>query len=176
MRSALLLALAVGLGSSLHAQSPDLSGTWTFDADRSRPAESAVYAGIAAGGPPKTLHITQTASGQLVIESEMNEGHSRFYLPGAKSSTPAGQGGSVSMTTRWEGGVLVAEGRQDSPTGASASVRETITLGEGGRTLTVEITMGAGETAPATSTLSYRKSDAVPPCESWPTPCKRAPR
>ncbi len=53
----------------------------------------------------------------LVIESQINEAHVRIYRPGRKTSTPAGQGGAVTMTTKWEGRALVSEGAMKAPNG-----------------------------------------------------------
>ena len=125
--------------------------------------------GLIPAGAPKTLHITQAANGTLVIESQINEGHSRIYKPGRESSTPAGQGGAVTVTSKWEGKNLVSEGAFKAPNGDTTTVREVLSLIDG-RQLTLEVTTPAG-----TSALHYSKATDVGPCETWPTPCKRFP-
>jgi hypothetical protein len=171
-----LLSFIVGVAgvAPVFAQAPDFSGTWRLDRSISRVDPSAAFAGLIASGAPDTLHITQPANGTLIIESQINEGHSRLYRPGGQTSTPAGQGGSVTMTSRWESRALVSEGRQELPSGASAAVREVIALTADGNALTIEITttVAAGKSV---STLTYTRTRDVGPCGSWPTPCKPPP-
>ena len=72
---------------------------------RARSIATAGIIGLIPAGAPKTLHITQPANGTVVIESQINEAHVRIYRPGTETSTPAGQGGAVTMTTKWDGTV-----------------------------------------------------------------------
>jgi len=116
MRSVTLAALTI-MGASLSAQAPDFSGTWALDAEKSEVIATAGIIGLISAGAPKTLHITQPANGTLVIESQINEAHVRIYKPGRESSTPAGQGGAVTMTTKWSGQVLMSEGAMKAPNG-----------------------------------------------------------
>jgi len=157
------------------AQAPDLSGTWKLDAQQSRISPDAGLAGLIAAGAPETLHVTHPANGTLIIESQINEGHVRIYTPRAKSSTPVGQGGSITMTSRWDGGTLVSEGTQESPSGTSTlvkQVKEVISLSADGRTLTIGVTT-TGPAGTNASTLLYARTQGVGHCQSWPTPCKR---
>ena len=117
MTRSLAFAALVIMGASLSAQTPDFSGTWALDAEKSRVTATAGIIGLISAGAPKTLHITQPANGTLVIESQINEAHVRIYKPGAQTSTPAGQGGAVTMTTKWEGRALVSEGAMKAPNG-----------------------------------------------------------
>ena len=161
--------------ASLHAQAPpDLAGTWRLDESRSKVVATAGIMGLISAGAPKTLHITQPANGTIVIESQINEGHSRIYKPGRESSTPAGQGGAVSMTTKWDGKTLVSEGTLKAPNGDITPVREVVSLSADGKVLTMEVvTTPVGHTEKASSTLVFTKITDVGPCETWPTPCKR---
>ncbi|MGH9217895.1 MAG: hypothetical protein ACRD1W_01255, partial [Vicinamibacterales bacterium] len=102
-------------------------------------------------------------------ESQVNEGHSRIYKPGRESSTPAGQGGAVTVTSKWEGKALVSAGAFKAPNGDATTVREVLSLTDP-KQLTLEVTTPAG-----TSSLHYIKITDVGPCEAWPTPCKRFP-
>ncbi len=129
--------------------------------------------GLISAGAPKTLHITQPANGTLVIESQINEAHVRIYKPGAQTSTPAGQGGAVTMTTKWEGRALVSEGAMKAPNGDTTTVKEVVALSADGKVLTIEINTAAA--AKAASTLVYTRITSVGGCETWPTPCKRSP-
>ncbi len=160
------------------AQAPDFSGTWRLDTERSRIAPTAGLAGLAAAGAPAALHVTQPANGTLVIESQINEGHARLYKAGTRIVTPVtvGPGGSVAMTSKWDGRTLVSEGTRESSSGTSPSVqvKEVIGIAADGQTLTIEITT-TGPDGPSTSTLIYTRMVDVGPCTTWPTPCKSPP-
>lgn len=166
----MLLSLVVA-SASLHAQSPDFSGTWRLDEAKSNVVATAGIIGLIPAGAPKTLHITQPANGTLVIESQINEAHVRIYKPGRESSTPAGQGGAVTMTTKWEGKALVSEGALKAPNGDTTAVTEVVSLSADGKELTMDVTTSAAEKA--SSKLVYTKITDVGTCETWPTPCKR---
>ncbi len=164
--------LAVTLAAvPLSAQTPDLSGTWALDAARSEVVATAGFTGLISAGAPKTLHITQPANGTLVVESQVNEAHVRIYKPGMQTTTPAGQGGAVTMTTKWERGSLISEGTMKAPNGDTTTLSEQVSISADGKVLSVRITTSAAEKA--TSTLTYTKSTVLGPCEGWPTPCKR---
>jgi hypothetical protein len=158
---------------SLSAQAPDFSGTWALDAEKSQVTATAGIIGLISAGAPKTLHITQPANGTLVIESQVNEAHVRIYKPGAQTSTPAGQGGAVTMTTKWDGRALVSEGAVKAPNGETTSVKEVVALSADGKALTIEINTAG--VAKAASSLVYTRITSVGGCETWPTPCKRSP-
>jgi hypothetical protein len=173
-RPAWTLVVALALAASAAAQAPDFSGTWKLDTARSKVTPAATIAGLIPNGAPPILHVTQPANGTLLVESQINEGQSRIYKPKAKTSTQAGQGGTVTMATTWNGRTVVAEGMTEAPNGARAAVKETFTLSADGKTLTVDVvTTADGQTH--TSTMTYARIQSVGPCESWPTPCKRAP-
>lgn len=165
-----LVALVIASTVSLSAQAPDFSGTWALDAEKSKVTATAGIIGLISAGAPKTLHITQPANGTLVIESQINEAHARVYKPGAQTSTPAGQGGAVTMTTKWQGRTLVSEGALKAPNGETTGVKEVVALSADGKVLTIDVT-----TAAAASTLVYTRITSVGGCETWPTPCKRSP-
>lgn len=165
----LIIAFALVGSISLSAQGPDFSGTWRLDEAKSKVLATAGMFGLIPAGAPKTLHITHPANGTIVIESQVNEGHSRIYKPGRESSTPAGQGGAVTVTSTWEGKSLVSNGAFKAPNGDTTTVREVLSLVDG-KQLTLEVTTPVG-----TSTLHYTKITDVGPCETWPTPCKRFP-
>jgi hypothetical protein len=163
----------VWAGSVVSAQSPDFSGTWQLDEAKSKVTATAGIVGLIPAGAPKMLHITHPANGTVVIESQVNEAHVRIYKPGRETSTPAGQGGAVTMSSKWDGKSLVAEGALKAPNGDTTTVREVVTLGGDGKTLTMDVTTSG--TASGSSTLVYTKITDVGPCEKWPTPCKRWP-
>ena len=170
MQKALLAACIVGLLiAPLAAQPPDLAGTWRLDEAKSNIVATAGIIGLISAGAPKTLHITQPTNGSVVIESQINEAHVRIYKPGRDTSTPAGQGGAIQMRSRWDGRSLVSEGEYKTPNGDVTTVKETIARSADGA-LTIDIA-----TTSAASRLIYTKITDVGPCETWPTPCKRAP-
>jgi len=173
MRAILACAVAASL---FQAPAPDFSGTWRLDDARSTVVATAGFVGLISAGVPKTLHITHPANGSVVIESQINEAHVRIYKPGLATSTPAGQGGTVTMTTKWSGQVLMSEGAMKAPNGDTTSVREAVSLSADRKILTIEVTTSAGATGkPSSSTLVYTRITEVGACETWPTPCKRSP-
>ena len=176
LRACIFLAIV----AELSAQAPDFSGTWQLDEASSNVIATAGIVGLIPAGAPKMLHITQPANGTVVIESQVNEAHVRIYKPGRETSTPAGQGGAVTMSSRWDGQSLVADGALKAPNGDTTTIREVVRLGADSRTLTMEVTTKAPSAEAATSqaqmsTLVYTKITDVGPCEKWPTPCKRWP-
>ena len=176
-----ILLVAIVTSASLHAQAPDFSGTWRLDEAKSKVVATAGIVGLISAGAPKTLHITQPSNGTVVIESQINEAHVRIYKPGRETSTPAGQGGAVTMTTKWEGKSLISEGALKAPNGDTTTIREAVSLSADGKVLTMDVTTSASATATASqaekasSTLVYTKITDVGSCETWPTPCKRFP-
>lgn len=171
-------ACACLLGAAaLDAQAPGFGGTWRLDQARSTMASDAGLFGLIGTGVPPTLHITQPANGTLVVESQINEGHARMYAPRGKTTTPVGQVGTITMVSKWSGRTLSAEGTQESAAGTTTTVRqvkEIYTLSADGTTLTIDVTTTtAGQTS--TSALVFTRATSVGGCETWPTPCKRAP-
>jgi hypothetical protein len=168
------IALVVAAASIAQAQTPpDLSGTWRLDETKSMIVATAGLVGLISAGAPKTLHITQPANGSIVIESQINEGHARLYKPGRETATPAGQGGEVRMTSKWEGRSLLSEGAMKAPNGDTTTIKETIALSADGKVLSIDVTTSTAGLSP--SKLVYTKITDVGSCESWPTPCKRFP-
>ena len=103
---------------------PGLAGTWKLDSARSQVVNEIGWPGLIGAGAPERIHVTQAANGTLVIESEINEGHARIYKPGGPdTATPVAQTGRITMSSRWEGRTLVAEGELVSPAGASSTAR-----------------------------------------------------
>ena len=171
---ALLLGTALtAITLAAQGQGPDFSGTWRLREAKSKVTATAGITGLISAGAPKTLHITQPANGTLVIESQVNEAHVRIYKPGRETTTPAGQGGTVTMTSKWEGKSLVSEGALKAPNGDTTTIREMASLSADGKVLTMDVTTTGSEKA--SSTLVYTKITDVGPCETWPTPCKRFP-
>jgi hypothetical protein len=164
------VALPIVASVALTAQTPDFSGTWRLDEENSNVVATAGIVGLIPAGAPKTLHITHPSNGSLVIESQINEAHVRIYKPGRETSTPAGQGGAVTMTTKWNGRTVASEGALKAPNGDTTPVKELWTLSGDGKMLTLQTTVGQN-----VSTMKYTKITDVGPCEKWPTPCKRFP-
>lgn len=159
------------------AQVPGFGGTWRLDDARSSIAPGAGLFGLIGSGIPATLHVTQPANGTLVVESQVNEGHARLYAPRGRTTTPAGQAGTITMQAKWSGRTLAADGTQESAAGTSTTTRtvtEMYTLSPDGSTLTVEVTVTSGAET-VSSRLVYTRLASVGRCESWPTPCKRTP-
>jgi outer membrane protein assembly factor BamB len=161
-----------GSGSgAANAPGASLAGTWRLDQAQSRIDAGAGIAGLIGAGAPPMLFITQPANGQVIVESPINEGHVRIYQPGGKTQTPAGQGGTVSMTARWAERTLRSEGSVVSAAGVQVTVSESYEVSADGRVLTVEVTTSSPDAKQ--SSLKYQRIASVGGCETWPTPCKR---
>ena len=154
-----VVVLFVAAGAvSVFAQTPDFSGTWELDRDGSRITTAEGLAGLGGGGAPETLHITQAANGTLIISSEVNAAQPRAYELGGESTVPAGQGGTMTVRSRWDGSMLVTEGSHELEGGGSSlQVREVLSLSADGRTLTFEVTTTT-PSGDGTNTLVYRKA------------------
>jgi hypothetical protein len=154
---------------------PELSGTWKLDAGRSRVEREVGWPGLIGAGAPERIHVTLAANGTVLVESEINESHARIYRPGGKTSTPVAQTSTITMTSRWEGRALEAEGTLTPPSGPSTPVKEIIAVSDDGLTLTVRISATEAE-GTKESSLLYVRAVGVEPCETWSTPCKPAGR
>jgi hypothetical protein len=152
------------IGAGQAPQIPDLSGTWRLDKSASRLHTDAGLNGLGAGGAPPTLFVTQGSNGTVTIASDINESQSRLYRVDGAGWIPSGPGEGVIVTARWDGRSLLAEG---------TALKEELTLGDEGRTLTIRVTSGGAK--PASSTLVYKRMQGVDPCEQWPTPCRYSP-
>ena len=144
------------------------AGTWRLDPSRSTITDGAGIAGLIGAGAPPLLHITQPVNGTLIVESSVNEGHARYYVPEAKTATPVAQGGTIAMTSSRNGAVVIAAGTMSAADGSTTPVRERFSVD--GPTLTIEVVAGADS---KTSTFVYTTVPTVGPCEKWTTPCKR---
>lgn len=150
-----------------------LAGTWKLDAAQSQIDPAAGLVGLIGAGAPPMLHITTPANGDVIVESPINEGHVRMYRPGGRTETPIGQGGTVTATAAWQDGRLVNTGTATTAGGAQSRLREAYAVSADRETLTVEVTASAAEEKH--STLRYVRIRSVGGCDTWPTPCKRAP-
>ena len=159
--------------AALASDGPDFSGTWVLEEGQSTVSDEAMFVGLSAAGPPPTLHVTQPSNGSLIIESEVRESQSRFYVPDGKSTTPVllGEVGSITMTSRWEGTSLTAVGQREAASGPPLGIKESIRLSSDGQRLEIQIEVTDAERTNR-SQLSFSRSDSPGPCESWPLPCK----
>jgi hypothetical protein len=98
-----LLAIVLALPAMAIAQTPNFSGKWIQDMEKSDPAQG----GRGPAGP-QNLTITQTAA-ELTIERETPNGvmKSVFKLDGSESVNPGGRGGEVKSKSKFDGGKLV---------------------------------------------------------------------
>jgi hypothetical protein len=155
------------------------SGTWRLDpAGTSRITDGAGLAGLIAAGAPPTLHMTHADNGTVVVESAVNEGQSRIYRTGGKTATPVAQGGVIAMTSRFgaaPGFPLIAEGTTTAANGATVKVRETYTISQDRKLLTIEVVVSSEGAPDRVSSLKYLPISDMGPCEKWSTPCKRVP-
>ena len=147
---------------SVFAQTPDFSGTWNLDTDRSEiTAGRGGRRGGRGGGTPNALVITQTATELTIEQSAGNQSRTLTYTLEGESSIPAGRGGNRTITSHWDGATLVSEGSQELSFGGGGGitieVKEVRSLSEDGQTLTVEVTRTTPRGA-NTNTLVYTKA------------------
>jgi hypothetical protein len=104
-----LLAFVVALPALATAQTPNFSGKWVQDMEK-----SVMPAGPGGGGRgpagPQTINVTQTAT-ELVMERETPNGVMKtvYKLDGSPSVNAMGRGGEVTSKSAWEGGKLVTK-------------------------------------------------------------------
>ncbi len=147
---------------SVFAQTPDFSGTWKLDTDRSEiTAGRGGRRGGRGGGTPNAMVITQTATELTIEQSAGNQSRTLTYTLEGESSIPAGRGGNMTITSHWDGATLVSEGNQELSFGGrggiTIEVREVRSLSADGQTLTVEVTRTTPRGA-NTNTLVYTKA------------------
>ena len=146
---------------SVFAQTPDFSGTWKLDTDRSQIAAGrGGRRGGRGGGTPNAMVITQTATELTIEQSAGNQSRTLTYTLEGESSIPARRGSSMTITSHWDGATLVSEGSQELSFGGGGitiEVREVRSLSEDGQTLTVEVTRTTPRGA-NTNTLVYTKA------------------
>ena len=147
---------------SVFAQTPDFSGTWKLDTDRSEiTAGRGRRRGGRGGGTPNALVITQTATELTIEQSAGNQSRTLTYTLEGESSIPAGREGSMTITSHWDGAMFVSEGSQELSFGGGGGitieVKQVRSVSEDGQTLTVEVTRTTPRGA-NTNTLVYTKA------------------
>lgn len=134
MKRVFLIAVTVG-AALLSAQTPDLSGVWKANAEKSK--------GIPPGG--SYLAIIEQKDGRLTqtngITSQRGEQRSMFRwdLSGKEARGTVG-GLPIMSTAKWEGSTLVVSGRQPNNRAMTAKY----SLSPDGNTLTLEVAMTGG--------------------------------
>ena len=100
-----LLAFVLALPALAIAQTPNFSGKWIQDMEKSDPP-------MGGRGPagPQSVTITQTAA-DFTIERETPNGVMKtvYKLDGSESVNAMGRGGDVKSKSAWEGGKLVTK-------------------------------------------------------------------
>jgi hypothetical protein len=106
-----LLAFVLAVPAMAIAQTPNFSGKWSQDMEKSDPPPQ----GGGGRGPagPQSYTITQTAA-DMTIERETPNGamKSVYKLDGSESVNPGGRGGEVKSKTTWDGAKLVTKSVQ----------------------------------------------------------------
>jgi hypothetical protein len=101
-----LLAFVLAIPAMAIAQTPNFSGKWTQDMEKSDPAPQ----GMGGRGPagPQAFTIAQTAT-ELTVERETPNGvmKSVYKLDGSESVNAGGRGGEVKSKAKWDGAKLV---------------------------------------------------------------------
>ena len=147
-----VLAFVVALPALAIAQTPNFSGKWIQDMEKSDPA-------MGGRGPagPQSLAITQTAT-EITFERETPNGVMKtvYKLDGSESVNAMGRGGEVKSKSAWEGGKLVTKySRTMGET--TVEVTETRSL-EADGTLTVVSAMKGGPQGDTTRKMVFKKA------------------
>ena len=147
-----LLAFVVALPAMAIAQTPNFSGKWIQDMEKSDPA-------MGGRGPagPQNLTITQTAT-EITFERETPNGVMKtvYKLDGSESVNAMGRGGEVKSKSAWEGGKLVTKYSRTMGE-ATVEVTETRSL-EADGTLTVVTAMKGGPQGDTTRKVVFKKA------------------
>jgi hypothetical protein len=147
-----LLAFVLALPALAIAQTPNFSGKWIQDMEKSDPP-------MGGRGPagPQSLTITQTAA-DFTIERETPNGVMKtvYKLDGGESVNTMGRGGEVKSKSAWEGGKLVTKySRTMGET--TVEVTETRSL-EADGTMTVVTAMKGGPQGDTTRKVVFKKA------------------
>lgn len=129
-----VLAFSVSL---LSAQTPNLSGVWKANPEKSK------FAGQA---PASYLMVIEqkdsTITGKVGVTTQRGEDRSSFMYNTARPSVNSVRGIPVRMKSSWEGNTLVAEGHMGGA--RPGDMKDKYTLSPDGQTLTVESTQSMG--------------------------------
>jgi hypothetical protein len=147
-----LLAFVLALPALAIAQTPNFSGKWIQDMEKSDPP-------MGGRGPagPQSLTITQTAA-DFTLERETPNGVMKtvYKLDGSESVNAMGRGGEVKSKSAWEGGKLVTKySRTMGET--TVEVTETRSL-EADGTMTVVTAMKGGPQGDTTRKVVFKKA------------------
>jgi hypothetical protein len=147
-----LLAFVVALPALAIAQTPNFSGKWIQDMEKSDPP-------MGGRGPagPQSLTITQTAA-DITIERETPNGVMKtvYKLDGSESVNAGGRGGEIKSKSAWEGGKLVTKYSRTMGQ-ATVEVTETRSL-EADGTMTVVTATKGGPQGDMTRKLVFKKA------------------
>ena len=148
-----LLAFVVALPAMAIAQTPNFTGKWTQDMEKSDPP----MGGGRGPGGPQSLTITQTAT-EITLERETPNGVMKtvYKLDGSPSVNAMGRGGEVTSKSAWEGGKLVTSySRTMGQT--TVEVTETRSLEADGTMTVVSVTKG-GPQGDMTRQMVFKKA------------------
>ncbi|MFO7693878.1 MAG: hypothetical protein R6V57_12390 [Vicinamibacterales bacterium] len=148
-----LLAFVLALPAMAIAQTPNFTGKWTQDMDKSDPP----MGGGRGPGGPQTLTITQTAT-EITLERETPNGVMKtvYKLDGSESVNAMGRGGEVTSKSAWEGGKLVTKYSR-SMGQTTVEVTETRSLEADGTMTVVSVTKG-GPQGDMTRKMVFKKA------------------
>ena len=148
-----LLAFVLALPAMAIAQTPNFTGKWAQDMEKSDPP----MAGGRGPGGPQNLTITQTAT-EITFERETPNGVMKtvYKLDGSESVNAMGRGGEVKSKSAWEGGKLVTKYSRTMGE-ATVEVIETRSL-EADGTLTVVTATKGGPQGDMTRKMVFKKA------------------
>jgi hypothetical protein len=149
-----LLAFVVALPAMAIAQTPNFSGKWIQDMEKS---DQPMGGGGRGPAGPQSLTITQTAT-ELAIERETPNGAMKtvYKLDGSPSVNVGGRGGEVTSKSAWEGSKLVTKYSRTMGE-VTVEVQETRSL-EADGTLTVVTMTKGGPNGDMTRKVVFKKA------------------
>ena len=158
------LLMTLLLGAAAWAQDVDFSGSWTLNEQLSMSMDP-IFAlqgipwaiqKVAAGFDAEAV-IAQTDS-QMTVTFDNFRGthHQVLVFDGQPHTTVNPAGLPTTLSTRWQGDVLVAQGSVDID-GQRATLTERRTLSPDGRTMTVQVRLVSADGEQATTRRVYSR-------------------
>lgn len=146
-RLKLLAAACALLGMNAFAGAaspPDFSGTWMLDtkAGANLGMMAALEMTVQVSQTPKELSFRESSS----FQGQPSERKVRFDLTGRPVQNPGAMGDPSETVSKWEGDRLVTTWTSEGAVAGTKTVRkETRSLTDGGRTMSVETIRGANK-------------------------------
>jgi hypothetical protein len=149
------VALALAVAIPAFAQTPNFSGTWVRDPEKSD--QMGGRGGGGGGAVEVTLTIKQEGN-TLTVQRQVGENEPQtitYKLDGTEAKNAGGRGGESTYKSKWEGGKLVTEITRMGRGGNTITQTEAMSIADG--TLVVETTSQGREGGTQTRKQVYNK-------------------